>query len=79
MTLNIAALKQELAADMKEVKREVGDQGHRVDAPERSGDAHEEELDSYRCELLELQDQNVDPRYQLEDLENQSRRSNIRI
>ncbi|KAJ1174117.1 hypothetical protein NDU88_005940 [Pleurodeles waltl] len=59
--------------------KDVGDLGLMVDALEQSGDAYEEELDSYQGELLELQDKNAELRFQLEDLENRSRWSNIRI
>ncbi|KAJ1122748.1 hypothetical protein NDU88_001232 [Pleurodeles waltl] len=68
-----------MAADVKEVKHKVGELGQRVDALDRSSEAREEELYSYRKKLLELRDQNVDLRYHLEDLENCLRQPNIRI
>ncbi|KAJ1189570.1 hypothetical protein NDU88_006314 [Pleurodeles waltl] len=74
---DFATLKQEIAAEVKELKREVIELGQRVDTLEQSRDAQEEEVDCHRRELLILQDKNLERQYQLEDLENRSRRSNI--
>ncbi|KAJ1177607.1 hypothetical protein NDU88_002860 [Pleurodeles waltl] len=76
---DFATLKQEITADVKELKREVIDLGQRVDTLEQAHDAQEEELDCHRKELLTLQDKNQELQYQLEDLENRSRRSIIQI
>ncbi|KAJ1167812.1 hypothetical protein NDU88_008200 [Pleurodeles waltl] len=46
---------------------------------EQARDAREEELDCYKREPLTLQDKNQELQYQIEDLENRSRRSNILI
>ncbi|KAJ1192044.1 hypothetical protein NDU88_001356 [Pleurodeles waltl] len=46
---------------------------------ERTCDRQEEDLDLHRQEIITLQDSNRDLHYRLEDLENKSRRSNIRI
>ncbi|KAJ1081905.1 hypothetical protein NDU88_002077 [Pleurodeles waltl] len=76
---DFAPPKREIAADIKDLKREVIDLGQCVDTVEQTYDAQEEELDFHRRELLTLQDKNHDLKYQLEDLENRSRRSNIPI
>ncbi|KAJ1157241.1 hypothetical protein NDU88_009956 [Pleurodeles waltl] len=68
-------LKQEIAADVKDLKGEVVDVGQCMDTLERTQDACEEEFDCHRRELLTLQDKNQE----LEDLENRSRCSNIHI
>ncbi|KAJ1090836.1 hypothetical protein NDU88_003964 [Pleurodeles waltl] len=49
------------------------------DTLEQAQDAREEELDCHRRELLALQDKNQELQYQIEDLGNRCRRSNIRI
>ncbi|KAJ1153738.1 hypothetical protein NDU88_006496 [Pleurodeles waltl] len=51
----------------------------RVDSLERAGDQKEEELSTPNSELLDLRDKNEDLLLQLEDLENCSHRSYIRI
>ncbi|KAJ1125455.1 hypothetical protein NDU88_003887 [Pleurodeles waltl] len=76
---DFATLKQEIMADIKDLKREVVDLGQCVDTIELTPDAREEEMDCHRRELLTLQDKNQDLQYQIEDLENRSRCSNIRI
>ncbi|KAJ1099999.1 hypothetical protein NDU88_005089 [Pleurodeles waltl] len=65
---DIATLKQVLAKDMNKL-------GDRVDTLDHSG----EELAAHQREILELQDRNTDLRSQVEDLENRSRRADIRI
>ncbi|KAJ1138662.1 hypothetical protein NDU88_005043 [Pleurodeles waltl] len=74
---DFATLKQEIAADVKELKREVVDLG-RVDTLEQKHDAQKEELDYHRRELLTLQDKNQELQYQLEDLEKRLHCSDIR-
>ncbi|KAJ1162091.1 hypothetical protein NDU88_002569 [Pleurodeles waltl] len=69
----------EIAADVKDLERELVDLGQRVNTLEQTHDAQEEELDCHRRELFTLQDKNQELQYQLNDLENRSRRSNIRI
>ncbi|KAJ1217494.1 hypothetical protein NDU88_005088 [Pleurodeles waltl] len=76
---DLATLKREIAADIKDLKREGIDLGQRVDTVEQAQDARKDELDCHRRELLTLQDKNQELQYQIEDLENRSRRSNIRI
>ncbi|KAJ1144971.1 hypothetical protein NDU88_011263 [Pleurodeles waltl] len=76
---DFTTLKRELAADIKDLKKEVIDLGERVDTIEKTHDEREEGLNYHRRELLTLQDKNQDLQYQLKDLENRSRRSNIRI
>ncbi|KAJ1198224.1 hypothetical protein NDU88_002067 [Pleurodeles waltl] len=76
---DLATLKQEITANIKDLKREVIDLGQRVDTVEQAQDAREEELDCHRREILTLQDKNQELQYQIEDLENRSHRSNIRI
>ncbi|KAJ1129299.1 hypothetical protein NDU88_007670 [Pleurodeles waltl] len=74
---DLATLKREIAADIKDLKREVIDLGKRVDTVEQAQDTRDEELDCPRRELLTLQDKNQELQYQIEDLENRSRHSNI--
>ncbi|KAJ1131101.1 hypothetical protein NDU88_009444 [Pleurodeles waltl] len=76
---DFATLKQEIVAEVKELKREVIELGQQVDTLEQTRDAREEELDCHRRELLILHDKNLELQYQLEDLENRSRCSNIGI
>ncbi|KAJ1083080.1 hypothetical protein NDU88_003240 [Pleurodeles waltl] len=53
---DLATLKQDITADIKDLKREVLDLGQRADIVEQAQDAREEELDCHRRELLALQD-----------------------
>ncbi|KAJ1217411.1 hypothetical protein NDU88_005005 [Pleurodeles waltl] len=76
---DFATLKQEIAAEVKELKREVIELGQRVYTLEQAQEAREEDLDCHRRELLTLPEMNQELQYQTEDLENRSRRSNIRI
>ncbi|KAJ1128273.1 hypothetical protein NDU88_006652 [Pleurodeles waltl] len=76
---DLATLKQEITADIKDLKRKGLDLGQHVDIVEQAQDAIEEELDCHRRELLAFPDKNQELQYQIEDLENRSRRSNIRI
>ncbi|KAJ1179782.1 hypothetical protein NDU88_005016 [Pleurodeles waltl] len=73
-----AALRQEPATTVKELKGEVAELGQRVDMVERTCDI-QEELDHHRQEIIALQDRNRVLQHRLEDLENRSRRSNIGI
>ncbi|KAJ1215326.1 hypothetical protein NDU88_002935 [Pleurodeles waltl] len=76
---DFATLKQEIEAEVKELKQEDVELGQRVDTLEQAQDAREEELDCHKRELLTLQDKNQELKYQIKDLENRLRRSNIRI
>ncbi|KAJ1152491.1 hypothetical protein NDU88_005266 [Pleurodeles waltl] len=76
---DLAALRQELTTTVKELKGEVMELGQRVDTMERTCNRPEKDLDLYLQEIVALQDSNGDLQYRLEDLENRSRRSNIRI
>ncbi|KAJ1171587.1 hypothetical protein NDU88_003448 [Pleurodeles waltl] len=76
---DFATLKREIAAEIKDLKREVVDLGQRVDTIEQMHDAREKELHCHRRELLTLQDKNQELQYQIEDLENRSRHSDIRL
>ncbi|KAJ1117707.1 hypothetical protein NDU88_005904 [Pleurodeles waltl] len=69
---DFATLKQEIAAEVKDLKREVIDLGQGVETLEHTHDAREEEVDCHRRELLTLQDKKQELQYQLEDLENRS-------
>ncbi|KAJ1082875.1 hypothetical protein NDU88_003038 [Pleurodeles waltl] len=73
---DFAPLKQEIAAEVKEMKQEVIELGQRIDTLEQAQDALE---DCHRRELLTLQDKNQEFQYQIEDLENRTRRFNIQI
>ncbi|KAJ1144320.1 hypothetical protein NDU88_010620 [Pleurodeles waltl] len=76
---DITTFKQDLEAEVKDIWRDMGDLGQRVNSLERTNDSGEEELEEHRRELLELRDTNMEIHYQLEDLENLSRRSNIHL
>ncbi|KAJ1104597.1 hypothetical protein NDU88_002007 [Pleurodeles waltl] len=76
---DLADLRQELATTVKELKGEVTELGQGVDTVERTCDRQEEDMDHHRQEIIALQDSNRDLQYRLEDLENRSWRSNIRI
>ncbi|KAJ1120361.1 hypothetical protein NDU88_008532 [Pleurodeles waltl] len=76
---DFATLKREIAAEVKDLRREVTNLGQRVDTLEQTYDAREKEVDSHRWELITMHDKNQELQYQLEDLENGSRRSNIRV
>ncbi|KAJ1143374.1 hypothetical protein NDU88_009683 [Pleurodeles waltl] len=70
---DIVSLKQELAADVKDIRRNMGELEHSIDSLEGVRD---EELEKHRHESLSLRDR---PQLTLEDLENRSRRCNIHI
>ncbi|KAJ1172964.1 hypothetical protein NDU88_004806 [Pleurodeles waltl] len=76
---DLAALRQELATTVKELKGEGTGLGQRVKTVERICERQEEELDHHRQKIITLQDSNRDLQYGREDLENRSWRSNIRI
>ncbi|KAJ1219163.1 hypothetical protein NDU88_006734 [Pleurodeles waltl] len=76
---DLATLKQEITANIKELKREVLDLGQLLDTVEQAQDAREEELDCQRRELLALQDKNQGLQYHIEHLENRQHHSNIRV
>ncbi|KAJ1082391.1 hypothetical protein NDU88_002559 [Pleurodeles waltl] len=76
---DLAALRQDLATTVKELKGEVMELAQRVNTMEHTWYRQEEDLDLHRQMIIALQDSNQDLQYRLEDLENRSRRSNIRI
>ncbi|KAJ1177138.1 hypothetical protein NDU88_002400 [Pleurodeles waltl] len=76
---DLAALRQELATTVKELKGEVTELGQREDTVDCTCDRQEEDLDHHRQEIIALQGSIWDLQYRLEDLENRSRQSNIRI
>ncbi|KAJ1110320.1 hypothetical protein NDU88_007673 [Pleurodeles waltl] len=69
----------EQTVDIKGLTKEMNELGDPVSRFEQTSDAQGEELDAYPCEILEFQDKNPELQYQVEDLENRSRRANIRI
>ncbi|KAJ1198207.1 hypothetical protein NDU88_002051 [Pleurodeles waltl] len=75
---DIAALKQDLTKDSKGHTKNMNELGDHVETLECTADAQVEELDAYLRQILELQDRNAELRYQVKDLENCSRRANIR-
>ncbi|KAJ1092553.1 hypothetical protein NDU88_005663 [Pleurodeles waltl] len=75
---DIAILKQELAADVKDIRCNMCDLEHRVDSLERVLGNQDEEMEEHRCDILSLRDKTADLNYQLEDLKNRLRRCNIR-
>ncbi|KAJ1097192.1 hypothetical protein NDU88_002318 [Pleurodeles waltl] len=74
---DLATLKQEIAFEVKELKRDIGELGQRVDSIEQTHNTHEKELDNHGCKLLLLQHKNLELQYHMEDLDTRSRRSNI--
>ncbi|KAJ1109406.1 hypothetical protein NDU88_006767 [Pleurodeles waltl] len=76
---DIATLKQDITADIKGLTKEMNELGDWVSNLEQTSDAHGEELDAHRCELLDLRDKNAELRSQVEDLKNRSRMAKIRI
>ncbi|KAJ1118373.1 hypothetical protein NDU88_006564 [Pleurodeles waltl] len=79
LSKDFATLKQDIPMEVKDLRHEIGDLAHCVNSLEQTYDSRKEELDGYCCELLELRDKNQKLWYQLEDLENRSRSSNICI
>ena len=76
---DILVFKGEMIKDLKNMQSDVTDIGNRVSTLETLSDAKEEELEFYRQDLMTLKEQNMDLQLHLEDLENRSRRSNVRI
>ncbi|KAJ1132686.1 hypothetical protein NDU88_010990 [Pleurodeles waltl] len=76
---DIVPSKQELAADVKDIRCNMGELEQRVDSLEWGSDNRHEELEVHKREILTLRDKTADLNYQLEDIENCSGRCNIRI
>ncbi|KAJ1165003.1 hypothetical protein NDU88_005433 [Pleurodeles waltl] len=74
---DFATLKQEIATELKNLRKHVGDSGQRVDSLEQSHKSWEEELDAHRQEQLHLRDMNLAMQYHMVDLDNRSQRSKI--
>ncbi|KAJ1217871.1 hypothetical protein NDU88_005458 [Pleurodeles waltl] len=70
---DFATLKKEIAAEVRDLKREVINLGQRVYTLEQTDNVQDEEVDCHRRELLALQDKNQELQYPLEDLDNKSR------
>ncbi|KAJ1098880.1 hypothetical protein NDU88_003987 [Pleurodeles waltl] len=68
-----------MAADVKDIKKDLGELGQRVVTLEQASDSGEEELNVHQHEVLELCNKNEELQYYLEDLENRLCRFNIRI
>ncbi|KAJ1108117.1 hypothetical protein NDU88_005499 [Pleurodeles waltl] len=56
----ITAIKQEIAADVKDIRRDLGDLGQWVNSMEQTSTSQTEELEEHYRELLELQDKNLE-------------------
>ncbi|KAJ1114856.1 hypothetical protein NDU88_003086 [Pleurodeles waltl] len=76
---DIAALKQELAADVKDFRRNMGEMEQTIDPQEQIRDSGDKELEEHRRKILILRNKAGDLNYQLEDFEKRLRRCNIRI
>ena len=76
---DIQALREEIAADVKELCREVVDVGNRGASMEDTLDTRGQELEVRRKEVCTHNDQLLDLQMHAEDNENRSRRNNIRI
>ncbi|KAJ1173387.1 hypothetical protein NDU88_005223 [Pleurodeles waltl] len=64
---DIAEVNCNIAAEVRDLRRDTDELGQRVDTMEHSGDAQDEEFESHSKELLELRDTNMELCYQLED------------
>lgn len=76
---DIQGLRIQLAADLREVRRDVDEIGERIATIEEHDVDREEALHLMEQELLHLREQNLDLQAHTEDLENRARRNNIRI
>ncbi|KAJ1169675.1 hypothetical protein NDU88_001566 [Pleurodeles waltl] len=76
---DIAALRRDMAADVKYIKRELSEMGQCIDTLETTSDQGEGELNVHQQERLELHDKKEDLYYRLEDLKNRLRHSKIQI
>lgn len=76
---DIQELRSQLASDLKEVRRDVDGLGERVATLEEHDVHRDDDKHQLQQELLHLRDQNLDLQAHAEDLENRSRRNNIRI
>ncbi|KAJ1130661.1 hypothetical protein NDU88_009011 [Pleurodeles waltl] len=76
---DIAALIQELAAGVKDIRRKMGELEHRVDSLEQSRWSRNGELEKDCHKILTLRDKTADLNNQVEDLEHRLRCCNIRI
>lgn len=76
---DIQGLRAQLAAELRDVRRDVDELGERVATMEEHNVDREESLHQLQQELLRLREQNLDLQTHAEDLENRSRRNNIRI
>ncbi|KAJ1211004.1 hypothetical protein NDU88_006366 [Pleurodeles waltl] len=55
---DLATLKQEIEADIKDLKREMAEVRQQFDTVERTDNTQEEEIDQHRREILDLQETN---------------------
>ncbi|KAJ1202884.1 hypothetical protein NDU88_006679 [Pleurodeles waltl] len=69
--------RQDLTAHIKGLTREMNELWDQASSLEHTSDAHDQELDAHHREILELRDKNAKLCYQMEDLENRSKRANI--
>ncbi|KAJ1185124.1 hypothetical protein NDU88_001919 [Pleurodeles waltl] len=76
---NIQAVKRNLSQDLKVMGRELEEVGKRVASLEEHENAKGEEVQQLQQEILQLQDQQIELQAHAEELENRSRRNNIRI
>ncbi|KAJ1199194.1 hypothetical protein NDU88_003032 [Pleurodeles waltl] len=76
---DITTLKQDLKKDIKGLAKDMNELGDYMDNLKRTDETRGEELDTHLREILELHDKNVELCYQVKELENRSRRANIRI
>lgn len=73
------SLKEEVAGEVREIRRDVEDLGERVEAIESQDQARGEEIHQLQQEIIILHEQQVDLQTHTEVLENRSRRNNIRV
>ncbi|KAJ1189820.1 hypothetical protein NDU88_006562 [Pleurodeles waltl] len=64
---DIVALWEGAVTDIKGLKKDIKDHDNLVAMLETGEDAQEEELESHRCELVELRGQNVDLQLYVEE------------
>ncbi|KAJ1090138.1 hypothetical protein NDU88_003275 [Pleurodeles waltl] len=63
LRVDIASLKHEMAADIKGLTSDMNELGERIAGIEHTSNAHSEELDVHRCEILELRNKNEELHY----------------
>lgn len=75
----IGSLRSEVQACVKDLRKEVGELGGRMDDMEKTLDARTEDQEHLWQRLATLEEQHIELQVKQEDLENRGRRNNIRL